>query len=386
VQRHCEASRAGRARRRIRITYLITDLNVGGVPLHLYRLATGLDRNRFHVRVISLADRGPVGEMLAEAGIEVFACEARSVWNVVVLARLWLELWRDPPDVLHAYLFHANTAARLVGPLAGVPVRRIICEIQTVERERSWHLTVDKLTSRCCRYEVGNSSSVVEHLHRYAGIPMTRLRQMAGGVDVEAFASAQPIDREQLQVPADTPLVIWTGRLDPVKGFEEMLAAFRQVAASSAAHLILAGDGPYRPAVERLIREYRLGDRVRLLRQRGDIPALLKAADLFLFCSRTEGLPNSLLEAMAAGLPIVATDVPGSRDLIETGRTGLLVPARSVPDIAEAVQSLLEKNKDRAEILARNAQQHVWQNFSLAAMSSRWTKYYEILCHEPQLA
>lgn len=367
-------------RRPIRVNYVITDLKVGGVPLHLYRLATRLPRDEVLPRVISLADEGPVGQRLRDAGVEVHACGARSTGDIPALVRLWRLLQQHPCDVLHALLFHANTAARIVGPLAGVPCRRIITEIQTVECERRWHLLVDGLTCRLSRYEVGNSPSVVAHLHARARIPRSRLRCVRGAVDVEAIAGAPPAERAQLGVAPEEMLILWTGRLDPIKGFEEMLAAFRRFRKSVPAKFILVGEGPYRSVVERLIQECQLSNNVVLAGQRTDIPALLRAADAFLFCSRTEGLPNSLLEAMAASLPIVATDVPGCRDLIVHRRTGLLVPSGSVPHIVEALTRIRNDQAESSK-MGRRAQAWVRQHACLDDWVRTWVQAYREVLH-----
>jgi len=372
----------GQIHRPIRVTYLITDLETGGVPLHLYRLARRLLPEQVRPRVISLADRGPVGDMLSRAGIPVLACGARSVRDLGALVRLWQLLRGDSPDVLHALLFHANVAARIVGPLAGVPTHRIVCEIQTVERERPWHLVVDNLTCRLCRCEIGNSVSVVEHLRRCAHIPASRLRCEPGAVDLSAIASAEPASRAELGLPDDEPVVLWTGRLDPVKGFEQMLGAFAELCADRPARFVLAGEGDERPAVEKLIRAHHLEDRVTLLGRRSDVPALLKMADVFLFCSRTEGMPNALAEAMGAGLPVVATDVPGCRDLVRHGQTGLLVPLDAIRATRRALGMVLD---DAAQARAMGAAASAWvrRRLDVSDLAGRWTRFYRSLLARP---
>lgn len=368
--------------RRIKLTYLITDLKVGGVPLHLYRLATHLPRERFDLRVISLSDSGPVGARLREAGIAVDACGASTVRQLGSLARLWRLLVERPPDILHALLFHANIAARVVGPLAGVSCRRIINEIQTVEIERKWHLLVDGLTCRLCRVEVGNSPSVLQHLHRHAGIPESRLRCAWGAVDAGVIDTAPALSREALGVAQGQKLVVWTGRLDPVKGFEELLSACRMLRARCSLRLLLAGEGPYRHRIEELIRENGLQDTVVLLGQCEAIPSLLKTADLFVFPSKTEGLPNSLLEAMAAGLPIVTTDVPGCRDLVRHGETGLLVPPGSPHDLAGAMETLLS-DEALGRRLGGNARKWVCEHADVRTWIQGWARFYCEFYWEP---
>lgn len=359
----------------IRLTYVITDLAIGGVPLYLYRLATRLPRNRFQIHVVSLADAGPVGEMLASAGIPVSSCGARTSRDLKALGRLWRILKATRPQVLHALLFHANIACRLVGPLAAVPINRIVCEIQTVELERPWHLVLDNLTCRLCRLEVGNSPSVVAHLRRKAYLPASRLLCQWGAVDVTSIDSAEPADRAVFGLSADQPLVIWTGRLDPVKGFEEMLSAFARLRRTLPANLLLVGDGPYRPTVERLIAEQGLDRCVKMAGSRADVPALLKMANAFLFCSRTEGLPNSLLEAMAAGLPVVATNVPGCRDVVIDGKTGLLARAGSAVDIERRLALVLTDRRLSAHLGAQ-ARDWVRTHMDVQKWSERWESIY----------
>jgi glycosyltransferase involved in cell wall biosynthesis len=138
------------------------------------------------------------------------------------------------------------------------------------------------------------------------------------------------------------PLLVWVGRLDPVKGLDELIAAFARVRARRPCNLIFVGDGAYRPHIEAAIRSAGQTDTIRLLGARSDVPAVLKSADIFVFPSRTEGMPNALLEAMTAGLPCISADVPGCRDVIQDGVDGILVPARHPSALACAIERLLE--------------------------------------------
>lgn len=368
---------------RIRLLYLITDLNVGGVPLHVFRLATSLPNDRFDIQVVSLADVGPVGDRLTAAGIPVHACRARNArdWRALVRLR---RLIRDiAPDILHSLLFHANMAARIVAPLAGLSLQRVLCEIQTVELDQHWHLWLDGMTCRWCRFTVGNSPSVVAHLHAAAHIPDSRLRLFTGGVDIDNVASAVPAQRAPLAIPETAPLVFWAGRMDPVKGLDDLLDAFAIVRKRFPAFLMLAGSGDYEAAVRQRIAMNQLQDCVKLPGRRDDIASLLATADVFAFPSHTEGMPNALLEAMAAGKAIVTTRVAGCRDLIQNHETGLLVPPRNVKELADAICLLLRDTQLRSR-LGSAAREHVRAYHDWHDISSRWADCYEHIAAQTQ--
>jgi glycosyltransferase involved in cell wall biosynthesis len=194
-------------------------------------------------------------------------------------------------------------------------------------------------------------------------------------VDVSAIESAPTAPREAIGVGPDQTLVLWAGRLDPVKGFEEMLAGFGLACRGRPVVLALAGEGPYRETIQKLISRERLEGQVRMLGHRSDVASLLKAADLFLFCSRTEGLPNAVLEAMAAGLPVVATDVPGCRDIVEPNRTGWLVRAGDPADIARGISKALSE-QGIGKTLGRAGKAWVRSELDIGGWPARWLRFY----------
>jgi len=357
------------------ILYVITDLKLGGVPLHLHRLARAMRDRGFRVAVVALGELGPVTELLKDDGIPVESCRGCCGWDVRVVGRLSRIIERTQPGVVHAMLFHANLATRLAAQIAGFPWERVLCEIQTVEVERPWHLTVERWTQHLSRLTIGNSPSVVEHLAEHAHVPRSRLRQVRGGIDPAPLCEAAPIDRRSLGLSDEDEVVLWVGRLDPVKGLDHLLTAFEHVAAERNAHLLLAGEGPLCDHLAKRITSLSLSDRVHLLGARRDVPSLLRTADVFVFPSRTEGLPNALLEAMAAGCAIVATDVPGCGDLIVHERTGLLVPYGDTSALADSVVRVLGDRSLAAE-LGRNAWREVSQHWHLRETFERYAAVY----------
>ncbi len=273
---------------------------------------------------------------------------------------------------MHALLFHANIAARLATECAGFDSRRLLCEIQTVEVERRWHLWVDRLTHTGCRATIANSPSVLEHLATNAKIPRGKLRLVRGGIDPAPFQLAEPIDRAALGVPKEAPILLWVGRLDPVKGLDVLLEATHSLGDPC---LVLVGEGAERTRLGQLADRLGVAHRVRWLGTRNDIPALLKAADVFVLPSRTEGLPNALLEAMAASCPIVTTDVPGCRDLIEHERTGLVVPYGQPDALAGAIRRMLQ-DRSTAEQLGRQAHEEVSRKWHINNTFDAYARCY----------
>lgn len=365
-----------------RLLYVITDLELGGVPLHLFRLASHMVACGFDVTVSSLRPAGPVGDMLARSAISVRSCEGCCGLDYRVMGRLGEIIDEVNPDLVHSLLFHANQATRIAAALAGLGPSRVIAEIQTVEVERPWHLVVDRWTHRLSCLTVCNSPSVVEHLYQAAGIQQHRLRLIRGGIDLENFDRAGHSGPSvalcdgalHTSVPADR--ILWVGRLDPVKGLHVLLQAMPRVITQRRAQLFLVGDGPHRHVLETLRDRLHLRDVVHFLGARTDVPSLLKCADVFVFPSRTEGLPNALLEAMAAARPIIATDVPGNRDLIVHGQSGWLVPYGDTNALAEGIVSLLS-NRELAATLGRRAREIAADQWSLRRTFAEYVCLYD---------
>lgn len=357
------------------ILYVITDLELGGVPLHLERLARAMRDRDKRVSVVSLSPVGPVGRLLIEHGVAVASCDGCCGWDVRVARRLTRIIVDQRPEIVHSLLFHANVAARWAARSAGFDSSRIICEIQTVEVERKWHLLVDRFTHSGCRFTIGNSPSVIEHLATHARIPRDRLRLVRGGIDPTDVENAEPIARNVLGLADNARIVLWVGRLDPIKGLDTLIDAFARLRNAGDVHLLLAGNGPLHEQLSRQVEALGETHRVHLLGSRDDVPSLLRSADVFAFPSRTEGLPNALLEAMAARCPIITTNVPGCRDLIADMETGLVVPPRDTAALVDGLQLLLS-DRGLAARLGAAASASVSRDWHIDAMIKAYLDIY----------
>jgi glycosyltransferase involved in cell wall biosynthesis len=320
----------------VSITLVITDLDVGGAERALVALATGLDRGRWDPSVVCLDKEGALAAPLRASGIETACLSADRRRPLQAVGRLVGALRRFHPELVQSFLFHANIASRLAAPMAGRPW--VVGGFRVAERRSRWHLGLDRLTSRLALGSVCVSKGVMRHARDSGRISPERLIVIPNAVDPAPFDLAKPADRTALGVPDDATLALFVGRLDGQKGVAVLLDAVPKVVqADPGWHLLLVGDGPGRDAVTRAVASPELAGRVRWLGRSDDVPSLLKAADLLVLPSLWEGMPNVVLEAMAARRAVVATAVEGTEDLVVPGETGWLVPPGNADALAAAL-------------------------------------------------
>jgi starch synthase (maltosyl-transferring) len=249
--------------------------------------------------------------------------------------------------LVQSFLFHANVAARLASLLAGHPW--LIGGLRVAERQRRWHLKLDRLTSWLSTGSVCVSEGVRRFSIEVGRLDPDRLVVIPNGVDPAPFDRAEPIDRASIGVPPDAFLTLYVGRLDPQKGLNILLdAAAKLIPTRPDWHLVLVGDGPERGSLKcRIEADPLLKGRIHRLGRRDDVPGLLKAADLLVLPSLWEGMPNVVLEAMAARLAVVGTSVEGTEDLVVPGQTGWLVAPGNVEELTLALLEAADPSRLR---------------------------------------
>ncbi len=336
----------------MRVVLLVTDLQRGGTPLRLARLAVGLRDAGIAVHVGCLAPPGPVGDALEATGIPTFACGARSARDCAALVRLAHHLRRIRPDLIHATLTHANVAARIAGGWLRIPV---VTSTATIEVERRWHLVLERLTARWDRGHIVNGRTLARHVAEVFRVPPARIHVIPPCPPPVAGDMRRDEARAQLGIPPHEFVVLWVGRLDRVKRVELVIRC-AEILSSVPNRFLLAGDGPDRMAVERALRLSSAAGTVHLLGWQTELAPLWAAADVLLFPSLTEGTPNAVLEAMAAGVPVVASDIPALRELSGDGKRLLLVAADAPKAYADALLWLRANEAQRRDLIQRAAE------------------------------
>lgn len=358
----------------LRVLMLSTDLQRGGYPMRLARLAGGLRDAGVQPIVGCLAPPGPLSAVLDRSGIETFACHASGPRDWRCLSRLADHIRRFDPDIINSGLFHANVAARLVGRLDRA--RPLITSTVTIEIERRWHLWLEAITGAVSDLHLVNSNAVKEHVCDYLGFSRSRVVVIPNGIDFDAVDAASRAERSEFDIPQDVPLIVWAGRLDPIKDLDCLIGVVAGLRKSNAVQAVLFGEGPERARLARSIGRAGLEGVVRLAGWRDDIASWLKTADVLLFPSRTEGSPNTVIEAMACGCPVVASDIPACRDLIDDGVHGWLCPPGDRRAFTEAVRRVLD---DRQERLRRvmPARQRVRENHRIQDVVADMKRIYQ---------
>jgi sugar transferase (PEP-CTERM/EpsH1 system associated) len=365
------------------IVHVVYAFSVGGLENGLVNLLNRMPAQRWRHAVLSLTRiSGSFAERVQRSDVEFIELDKRPGHLVRDYPRLYRLFRRLRPTVVHTRNLAALEAV-VPAWAAGVPVR--------IHGEHGWNrLDPDGKRRRyqyvralyrpfVSRY-IALSRHLEEYLEHRVGVPSHRVSQIYNGVDTERFRPAQA--RGQIAgCPFGHPedfIAGWVGRMDPVKDLPNLLQGFARATqrSSSRLRLALVGDGPMRPAVERLIQQHGLGERVWLAGERTDVAEVMRGLDCFVLPSLGEGISNTILEAMSTRLAVIATRVGGNAELIESGMTGFLVPPGDSDALADA---FVRYSADRvvARRHAKAARLSAQRRFSLARMVTDYCSLYE---------
>lgn len=341
--------------RTIRALHVFLDLSIGGAQTIFLNTLRAIDPTRCRIVVACLGEPGALTREVAE--VAPVYCGPRLGSNDVRALLFLFRLMRtEQIDVVHTYLYSRSSVyGRLAAILARVPV--IVASEMGRVGQYSWKRRgAEWLLARFTDHFVTPSQATRVNLIRTDRIPPSQVTVIYPGIDSRQLdvEETPAIARYRLGVPAQGAVIGVLARLDPVKRHADLIAAFPQILqVAPTTRLIFIGDGPAAPNLRRLVHETGVAEQVYFLGERRDIPRVLNALDLLVLPSQQEGLPNSILEAMAAGVPVVATRVGGIPEIVVDGATGLLVSPGDPMALANAINSLLRNPGDRRRMGAQ---------------------------------
>jgi glycosyltransferase involved in cell wall biosynthesis len=368
----------------------LTMFAIGGTERQFVYLAKGLDKSRFDIRVGCLSKRGEFLKDIEAMNLPVAEYPIKSLYSPRMLRGQWLfarDLRRQKIRLVHAYGFYPNVfsvpAARFAGCITIASVRDTGAFTSQIKLK-----SLSQRTACCLADRVVANSSAVRNWLVSLGVDHNHIDVIPNGIAVnERLTRSRDFGiRHELGIHPKAPVVAVISRLNPGKGIEYLLKAVVAVREQfpEARFLIVGGsyfDPAYKPSLELLARELNVADRVVFTGERNDIQQLLQEVNISVLPSLGEGLSNSLLESMAAGLPVIATNVGGNPEIVQDGKTGFLVPARDENALSDAILRVL-KAPELGERFGQAGYERVRTHFSLAATVRKTEELYAMLLEE----
>ncbi len=370
---------------RICVVLVIDDLGYGGAERQVVELANSMDPARFEVHVCSLSDNVPLAQELTGAGCRLHVIARKNRFDPTIVLRLAGFLRAARADIVHGYLFGTEIICRLAGRIARTPLV-IGSERNANYSIRRHHILGLRLTGRCVDAIIANSHAGAESNARVFGQPLSKYRVVHNGVDTDRFKPADStLLREQLSISSGCPVVGAFANFKKQKNHAMLFRAFRYVLDSIPdARLLLVGERPvdsrgrldsYRTQLDDLVEELEIGRRCLFLGHRNDVERLYPVCDITVLASLHEGTPNVLLESMACGVPVVATNVCDNAYVVREGEVGYLVSVGDEMGMAQRIKSLIGDAALR-QAMGRRACSWVTAEFSTKQLAERTEAVY----------
>jgi glycosyltransferase involved in cell wall biosynthesis len=363
----------------MRILFLSTSMGMGGADKQLLSAAQHMRSRGREVLIVSLTPLGPMGLEARALGIPIESLEMRrgipDPRGLVRLVRL-VRAWK--PDVVHSHMVHANLMARGLRLLVRVPA--VVSTIHNVYEGGRLRMAAYRLTNGLVDHMTIVSEAAADRFIGEGIVPKELLTVVANGVDTDLFRNVPAGTRESLRKSLGlgrgfTWLAV--GRFEVAKDYPNMLRAFAKVRERQPeAVLLLVGRGSLQAETEALAEALGLAGGVRFLGVRGDVPEIMSAADGYVMSSAWEGMPIVLLEAGAAGLPIVATRVGGNDEVVLDEASGFLVPPRDHEALGLAMVRLMELPEEQRRAMGERGREHIRTRYGLSQVADRWEALY----------
>jgi L-malate glycosyltransferase len=369
----------------IRVLHVMYALQPGGMEFGVVKLVNGLDAERVQSSICSTAPAVGDIKSLVSKHVPVFELERRRGNDPALVWRLFRLFRRERPHIVHTHAWGTLVEGLLAARMARVPF--VVHGEHGTLQLRGYQLTIQRLAWGRATRVLSVSRKLAERMSTTTGFEADRILTIQNGVDFSRFSPAlRTAARAELGL-ADASVAIGTaGRLVPVKDHANLIDALAIARDRGIAfRALIAGEGPLRTSLESRIASRGLTAHVRLLGQRHDMERIFAALDVFVLSSTSEGMSNTILESMASGAPTVATRVGGAEELVDDGRTGLLVPP-SDPDALAAALIRVASDASERRAMGIAARERAESEFSLERMLRNYEALYLALAYGRPLA
>mgnify|MGYP002395286792 CR=1 FL=1 len=358
------------------IVRIITWLPKGGIERRLVALLPRLNTSPFRVSLVCIRERGPLADELMQAGVAVSVIPLRSRLDPRGLRALSHWMREQGVDLVHSHMYRSNVPATIAARLAGV--RHVLCQVHNIDTwETRRQRMMDRWLMRWRTAMLAVSNDVKRDIVAKLGCSPGKVRVLYNGIDVKEYGSAHPNHqlRHALGIPEGNKVVVVLARLVEQKKHTRLLQALEMCRNElPPVSVLFVGDGKLRGELEREVETRHLGDMVSFTGHRDDIPQILALSDLSVLTSDREGFSNTIIESLAAGVPVVATDVGGNREAIVDGECGLIVQPDELTGLARALKTVLVDDALRRK-MSQSARMRA-QTFSLENMLDETRRLY----------
>jgi sugar transferase (PEP-CTERM/EpsH1 system associated) len=354
--------------------HVVYTLRPGGMEYGVLKLVNGLAGGPIQSSICSTTPAGEI-KALVDPRVRLFELRRRPGSDLGFVRDLYRLFRRERPDIVHTHAWGTLLEGLVAARLARIPV--VVHGEHGTLQLRGYQKRLQRFAWGRADRVLSVSSRLADRMARETGFPADRIHTIRNGVDLSRFGSrSRDAARRTVGIPPDALVVGTVGRLVPVKDQRTLIEAAARLR-QSGVHLtvVIAGDGPLRSDLETAAQALGIADRVRLLGHFAEIETVLSSLDVFALPSVSEGLSNTILEAMASGIPVVATRVGGAEELVADEETGLLVPAGDAEAMAAAIGSLLA-DPARRSAMGRAARARAKTGFSLPSVLQRYEQMY----------
>jgi sugar transferase (PEP-CTERM/EpsH1 system associated) len=359
----------------VHVMHVVYALQPGGMELGVVKVVNGLDRARVRSSICSTVPATHSVRELVSTDVPVFELQRRAGNDPRLVADLYRLFRRERPGVVHTHAWGTLIEGLIAARLARVPY--VIHGEHGTLQLKGYQARIQRWAWNRTTQVLSVSRRLADRMAETTGVDPSRIQTIQNGVDCERFSPRHRMaGRARLALPPETLAIGTAGRLVPVKNQVSLIEAFGRLRAAGV-HFrgYIAGDGPLRSELESKITALGLEDHVQLLGHCEDLQQILAGLDIFVLPSRSEGMSNTILEAMASGTPVVATNVGGAEELVAHEQTGLLVPAE---DSAALTRALVRMQTDdgRRRAMGRAGRMLTETTFSIRRMVREYEHLY----------
>jgi sugar transferase (PEP-CTERM/EpsH1 system associated) len=358
----------------LRVMHVLFRLQAGGMEYGVIKVVNGLDRARISNSICSTTPAESVKKLLRR-DVRLYECTRRAGNDPSLVLQLYRVFRRERPHIVHTHAWGTLCEGLLAARLARVPV--VVHGEHGTLQLKPYQARLQRLMWHRADRVLSVSSRLAERMAEGTGFPREHITVIRNGVDLRRFQTCDRADaRRALGLPPDAVVVGTAARLVPVKDQANLLQAFKRLAEADINFTgVIAGDGPLRADLEAQARALGIESRVRFL---GHVPAVERvyaSLDVFVLSSKSEGLSNTILEAMASKVAVVATRVGGADELIEDGASGLLVPPEDSAALADAIGWLI-RDEDLRQSMSAAGRRRALTRFTLERMLREYRDMY----------